>query len=128
MPEPRLLFDQQLSPCLVSRLSDLYPAASHVSLVGLDRASDEAVWAFAQANEFIIVTKDADFGDLGVLRGFPPQVIWLRLGNCTTAHVESTLRFHHPTIRAFSTERSAGVLMLFGTAGADDTTAGAAPA
>ena len=124
MPEPRLLFDQQLSPRLVSRLSDLYP----VSLVGLDRASDEAVWAFARANEFIIVTKDADFGDLGVLRGVPPQVIWLRLGNCTTARVESTLRTHHPMIRAFSAGRTAGVLMLFGTAGADDTTAGAAPA
>ncbi len=107
MPDPRLLFDQQLSPRLVSRLSDLYPDASHVSFVGLDRASDEAVWAFAHANEFVIVTKDADFGDLGV-----------------TAHVEGTLRSHRPTIQAFSTERTAGVLILFGTASTEDTIAG----
>lgn len=35
----KLLFDQNLSPCLVTRLRDIYPNASHVSLLGLDRAN-----------------------------------------------------------------------------------------
>jgi len=64
----RLLFDQNLSPTLVQRLSDLYSDASHVSLVGLDRASDEAVWSYALTNDYIIVTKDADFSDASVVR------------------------------------------------------------
>ena len=86
----KLLLDQNLSPRLVHRLADLYPDAAHVSLVGLDRASDGEVWDYAQANDCIIVTKDADFSDMSVLRGHPPKIIWLRLGNCTTSDVEQS--------------------------------------
>ena len=43
----KLLFDHDLSPRLVRRLADLYPNASHVALVGLDRATDLAVWTYA---------------------------------------------------------------------------------
>ena len=32
-----------------------------------------------------IVTLDADFADLSLLRGQPPKVIWLRCGNSTVA-------------------------------------------
>lgn len=53
----KLLFDQNVSRRLVGRLADLYPNSIHVSLVGLDRASDDAVWAYARKNEYIIVTK-----------------------------------------------------------------------
>jgi predicted nuclease of predicted toxin-antitoxin system len=81
----KLLFDHNLSPRLLTRLADIFPDASHVALVGLERASDEIVWAHAQAHGHIIVTKDADFSDFSVLRGFPPKVIWIRIGNCTTS-------------------------------------------
>lgn len=72
----KLLFDHNLSPRLVSRPADRYPDASHTSLAGLDRATDIAVWLYAQAHAYTIVTKDADFSDASVLRGFPPKVIW----------------------------------------------------
>lgn len=91
-PMSKLLFDQNLSPRLASRLADLYPDSSHVSLAGLDRASDGALWVYAQANDYILVTKDIDFNDMSVLRGFLPKVLWLRLGNCTTRDVEQALR------------------------------------
>jgi predicted nuclease of predicted toxin-antitoxin system len=83
----KLLFDHNLSPRLVHRLADLYPASSHIFLVGLDQSPDLVVWTYAQINDYIIVTKDTDFSDMSVLRGFPPKVVWLRLGNCTTNHV-----------------------------------------
>ena len=38
------------------------------------------------------VSKDEDFNTLSVIRGSPPKVIWLQLGNCTTSQVESVLR------------------------------------
>jgi predicted nuclease of predicted toxin-antitoxin system len=69
----KLLFDQNLSPRLVPRLSDLYPASSHVSAVGLGEADDAAVWEYAKDHGFAIVTKDSDFNDVSVLRGFPPK-------------------------------------------------------
>lgn len=80
----KLLFDHNLSPRLISRLADLYPNSSHVYLLGLDRADDQTVWEHARREEYLIVTKDADFGDLCMLFGFPPKVIWIRRGNCKT--------------------------------------------
>lgn len=108
-----LLFDQNLSPRLPRRLADLVPDSSHVSFVGLDRASDGAVWAHAQAADLVIVTKDSDYSDVSVLRGFPPKVIWLRLGNCTTDQIERTLRREQSTIVEFVADPTAGVLELF---------------
>ncbi|HEX5548075.1 MAG TPA: DUF5615 family PIN-like protein [Ktedonobacterales bacterium] len=108
----KLLLDQNLSPRLIGRLAGLYPGISHVSLVGLDRASDSAVWDYAKANDFAIVTKDSDFNDMSLLRGVPPKVIWLRLGNCTTDMVEQVLRRAHAQITAFEQDDSASVLEL----------------
>ena len=108
----KLLFDQNLSPHLVGRLADLYPGSEHVSRIGLDRASDEAVWDYARDNEYSIVTRDTDFSELSVLRGSPPKVLWIRIGNCTTGQIEALLRAHHGAIEAFKDDAAAGVLML----------------
>jgi len=84
----KLLFDQNLSPKLVKRLADLYPESSHVYVVGIERASDNETRDYARREGFVIVTKDSDFSDLCVLLGFPPKVIWIRRGNCTTDAIE----------------------------------------
>jgi uncharacterized protein (DUF433 family) len=46
------------------------------------------------------------------LRGSPPKVIWLRLGNCTTGDVERALRGAAEAITAFLTDPVADVLEL----------------
>jgi predicted nuclease of predicted toxin-antitoxin system len=61
-------------------------------------------------NEFIIVTKDSDFSELSLLRGFPPKVIWIRIGNCTTNDIESLIRSHTKEIENFNNESSLGFL------------------
>jgi predicted nuclease of predicted toxin-antitoxin system len=109
----KLLFDHNLSPKLPRRLSVLFPVSTHVADVGLERATDIDVWTYAATNAFVIVTKDSDFNDIGTLRGFPPKIIWLRLGNCTTSDVERTLRAAQPTITEFIADPSAGVLELY---------------
>lgn len=63
----KLLFDQNLSPRLVNRLTTDYPHSAHVSTLGLDQALDIDVWIYARDNGFTIVTKDADFSDMSVL-------------------------------------------------------------
>ncbi len=88
----KLLFDQNLSPRLVNRLSDLYPDSNHVYPLGIERVPDKEVWQYARDEGFLIVTKDADFSDLCMLLGFPPKVIWIRRGNCKTADIEKHLR------------------------------------
>ena len=64
----KLLFDQNLSPKLVNRLADLFPASIHVQSAGLDCADDDQVWEYARLNGFAVVTKDEDYNNLSVLR------------------------------------------------------------
>lgn len=109
----KLLFDHNLSPRLINRLSDLFPDSSHVYLVGLDQADDTVIREYARQNDFLIVTKDADFSDLCLLLGFPPKVIWIRRGNCKTSDIESILRNRFDEIEALSTDQIVGVLTLF---------------
>ena len=108
----KLLFDHNLSPRLVIRLADVFADSAHIIHHALEQAKDTEVWDFASDNGFTLVTKDSDFHDLSLLRGSPPQVIWLRIGNCTTAVIETLLRQHQPEIAQFSQEATAGVLVL----------------
>lgn len=108
----RLLLDQNLSLRLVSRLAEAFPGICHVSEWGLASATDTEVWEAARRRGCIIVTKDSDFVDLQVMRGFPPKVLWLRLGNCTTARIEEVLRGHVQDIQAFAAWDEAGLLSL----------------
>lgn len=82
----RLLLDQNISPRLINQLKDIYPNSVHVQTVGLDSASDEKVWEYARQNNLMIVTKDVDFSERGTLSGFPPKIIWIRYGNCSTKY------------------------------------------
>jgi hypothetical protein len=52
----KLLFDQNLSPRLVTKLADHYPASAHVVTHALDHALDEAVWTFAREHGYTLVT------------------------------------------------------------------------
>jgi predicted nuclease of predicted toxin-antitoxin system len=108
----KLLFDQNLSPKLVQRLADLFPDSVHVQSVGLDCAGDDQVWEHARLNGFAVVTKDEDYSDLSVLRGSPPKVIWIQLGNCKTAEVEAAFRARFADIEAFEKDVSLGTLVL----------------
>ncbi|HEY9601565.1 MAG TPA: DUF5615 family PIN-like protein [Allocoleopsis sp.] len=88
----KLLFDQNLSRKLVTRLADIFPNASHVQLHGLAEKTDTEIWNFAKQNDFCIVTQDADFAERSRLYGSPPKVVWLRCGNVPTNQVESLIR------------------------------------
>jgi predicted nuclease of predicted toxin-antitoxin system len=108
----KLLFDQNLAPALAERLKDLFPNSAHVVTVGLDTASDEQVWTYAKVNDFAIVTKDADYNNMSVVRGHPPKVLWLLIGNCTTSQVEAVLRNRATDILAFAQDPNLGTLAL----------------
>ena len=108
----KLLFDHNLSPRLVTRLADRYPDSQHVFLLDMGEADDREVWDYAQKHNYVVVTRDSDYNDLSLLRGFPPKVIWIRRGNCSTAEIEALIRAAEETIEAFSQSSSSGVLTL----------------
>jgi predicted nuclease of predicted toxin-antitoxin system len=109
----KLLFDHNLSPALVNRLEDIYPDSNHLYNLSLDRVSDIEVWEYARQEGFLIVTKDADFSDICMLRGFRPKIIWIRRGNCKTADIETILRSHYHDIEQLNNDATVGVLTLF---------------
>lgn len=110
----KLLFDQNLSFKLCDQLSDLFPGSTQTRLLGLDRADDRTLWAYAAQHGFVLVSKDADFAEMAALHGPPPKVIWLRGGNRPTGAIESILRRHHSLIRDFVGEDEVACLELYG--------------
>lgn len=108
----KLLFDENLSPKLVRLLGDLFPDSVHVRDVGLNRADDTTVWKYAQDNSMTICSKDSDMHQRSFVLGFPPKVVWVRLGNCSTADVEELLRRHFTVIESFIADDYASFLTL----------------
>jgi predicted nuclease of predicted toxin-antitoxin system len=108
----RFLFDENLSHKLVRLLADLFPDSVHVRDVGLKAADDPVVWEYAKNNGLIIVSKDSDMHQRSFVFGYPPKVVWVRLGNCSTSEVERLLRRHFVSIKAFHEDVNASFLSL----------------
>jgi predicted nuclease of predicted toxin-antitoxin system len=108
----KLLLDENLSPQLVESLADLYSDLKHVHGCNLGGADDNAVWEYAKAHGFAIVSKDSDFAERSVLDRNSPKVIWIRIGNCSTAEIETLLRSVNETIRSFIEDDEETCLLL----------------
>jgi predicted nuclease of predicted toxin-antitoxin system len=96
----KLLFDENLSPKLPRLFAASFPGSIHVRDCGLKGLTDEAVWEYASANGFVIVSKDADFYKRSSLYGAPPKFVWLCLGNCSRADIVALLSAHERDILA----------------------------
>ena len=108
----KLLFDENLSPRLTERLSDLFAGSANVLGLEPRPVSDARIWEHARQQGFIIISKDNDFEQLAILRGHPPKVIWLRGGNATSEEVEQLIRGSADLIRSFEMDPAASVLVL----------------
>jgi predicted nuclease of predicted toxin-antitoxin system len=102
----KLLFDQNISYRIVSLVSNKYPEAKHINQVGLEDATDNSIWNFAKEYDYTIVTFDSDYYDLSIIRGCPPKIIWLRIGNTSTKMVAKVLIDDFALIKAFHKDPS----------------------
>lgn len=50
----KLLFDENLSPRLVTILAEAYPDSQHVDAIGLRDAPDRSIWERARSDGFVI--------------------------------------------------------------------------
>ena len=108
----KLLFDQNLSPRLVTQLNDLFPDSKHLQDVSLDKAPDWDVCVYTKENNFIIVSKDIDFINIHSIKGFPPKIISLQKGNCSTQEIFDIITNHFEMINTFGKTSDHGVLIL----------------
>ncbi|HLL90191.1 MAG TPA: DUF5615 family PIN-like protein [Tepidisphaeraceae bacterium] len=107
-----LLFDENLSPRLTSQLADIFPGSASVDALDVRGSADEQVWARAVRDGHVIVTRDNDFVARSALLGHPPKVIRVALGNCSTAQVESLIRWRLAAIQGFVADPDAACLEL----------------
>src|SRR6202167_4866058 len=87
----KLLFDESLSPRLVSLLRDLFRESESALRNGLARAGDRKILEYAAAHGFILVSTDSDFERL--LKQIPgARVVVLRSCNYPTDVAAEVLR------------------------------------
>lgn len=89
-----------------------YPDSRHVADLGLDTASDRAIWDYAGEHRFVIVSKDSDFRQLAFLLGPPPKAIWVRAGNVSTLDILGVLRQHREAVENFADAAEEALLVL----------------
>ena len=94
----KLLLDENLSRRMVPFLQHDFPGSSQVVLLGMESATDKEVWSRARADGYVIVTRDADFQELSLVWGAPPQVIRLRTANLSRAAALKLLLDHRGAI------------------------------
>ena len=77
----RFIVDAQLPPALARALAENGYRAEHVADLGLESASDSAIWNFAVETDAVILTKDEDFARRRTISGAGPAIVWIRLPN-----------------------------------------------
>ena len=102
----KLLFDQNISFRIISKLKDVFPDAKQVRELGLENSTDREIWEYAKSKDYSIVTFDADFYDMSNLYGHPPRIIWLRTGNRKTDDLAKLLTDRSVIIQEFLTDDS----------------------
>lgn len=109
----KLLFDQKPSPKLTSLFTESFEEVRHTQEIGFDKGDDADILEFAKTNQFTVVTKDGDFNELISLFGFPPKIIWIRRGNCTTEDIVEIIEANLDKIHSFGDDSTNGILTLF---------------
>jgi predicted nuclease of predicted toxin-antitoxin system len=108
----KALFDANLSHALVKALDVQFPNSAHVRHVGLRTATDDEIWDYAKVNGFTIVSKDTDFRERSFVKGAPPKVIWLDVGNAGTSDIIAVAQRERRRILDFEDRPDAALLIL----------------
>ena len=111
----KLLLDANISWRLIAILKEHFGECVHaddIPELGFP-AKDAKIWQYAKDNEYTIITRDNDFNDLISIRGFPPKIIWMRIGNCSRKYTADILIRSKPAIEELWKSKEYGLLELF---------------
>ena len=111
----RLLLDENISFRLLKSLESLFPGSRHVLEIKPALRSDHAIWDYAKAHSFVIVTFDSDFVQIAALRGSPPKVLLLALKNPRHSRIADLLREQWDQLEEFTADNASdapGVLEI----------------
>jgi predicted nuclease of predicted toxin-antitoxin system len=88
----KLLFDENLSERLISRLAASYPGSAHVDQVGLHGKSDAGDLGSCPRARLRDRVEGQRFRQMSFLHGAPPKVIWLPVGKAGTEAIVRLLK------------------------------------
>lgn len=108
----KLLFDENLSPRLVTLLAVEFPLSAHIETLGMRGTTDVSIWDYAKKHGFVIVSKDNDFRQRAFVYRAPPKVIWLSIGNAGTWFIAELLRSRRARIQSFILDAEDSILVL----------------
>ena len=103
--------DVNLSPKLAAQIQDLFPGSTHVYRRQLG-PRDDLIWNYARDHGFAVLSKDSDFYRLSVMKGAPPKVVWLQVGNAGTVEIAALLRSLASELEQFDVDKEASLLVL----------------
>ncbi|MGC9343795.1 MAG: DUF5615 family PIN-like protein [Bacteroidales bacterium] len=82
-------------------IAEIFSESKQVRELKLENSTESQIWEYAKINYFCIVTFDSDFYDLSLVKGSPPKIIWLRMGNSPTKSLEKIIRDNEILIKEF---------------------------
>lgn len=108
----KFIVDHNLPPRLARLLEQHFRGTRHTLDLDFDRMPDTELWQYAKDNGFHLITKDGDHFQLSLLKGAPPKVVWVRIGNAPASSVLELIKRHLDTIEDFLNEDGPTVLAL----------------
>ncbi len=104
------LCDVHISYKVVSYLKSVEVEAIHVNdILEKWHTKDEDICAYADANDLIILTKDADFKNSFLIRNTPKKLVKINLGNISTKLLIELLK---EQLQAMNKLSSSGSFMI----------------
>lgn len=110
----KILIDQNISFRLVAHIQHAFPNIAHVKSLNLINENDHKIFIYARQNGYeAVLTLDEDFYNILLEHNPPPKVIWLRTGNCSTAHLAQIILNNESDIQSFLNDTSHDCLEIF---------------
>lgn len=110
----KILIDQNISFRLIQKIEATFPDITHVKYCNLSDANDFEIFIYAKNNQFkAILTLDEDFDNILLEHKAPPKVIWLRIGNTSTATLAEIMLQNADTIFDFLDDDDYDCLEIF---------------
>jgi len=111
--EWKFVVDTQLPPSLAEFLRRRDLNATHVTDYPSGAfTSDKEIIRIAAEEQRIVISKDRDFLDYFLLKGFPPAVLLFQIGNCKNSELFSLLDNQLNTILLQFTEDPKRLIIL----------------
>ena len=111
----KVLIDQNISHRIMVHIAFVFDGIAHVKTEGWIDWNDYDIFMAARQKKYdAVITLDEDFNKLLLEHSYPPRVIWLKTGNCSTKRLAEIIIQHQDTISDFFIKTNFDCLEIYG--------------